>query len=60
VDLTGDMHVLYKQRVDNAQHLKPRAKEYRQSTMDATCAWRIPAHAAMGSSKSPLQCDRHL
>jgi len=31
----GDAVVLYKQRLDNAQHLKPRAKEYRQSTIDA-------------------------
>jgi hypothetical protein len=31
----GDAIVLYKQRLDNAQHLKPRAKEYRQSTIGA-------------------------
>jgi len=31
----GDAVVLYKQRLDNAQHLKPRAKEYRQSIIDA-------------------------
>jgi integrase len=31
----GDAVVMYKQRLDNAPHLKPRAKEYRQSTIDA-------------------------
>jgi hypothetical protein len=31
----GDAAALYKQRLENAQHLKPRAKEYRRSTIDA-------------------------
>jgi integrase len=31
----GDAVALYKTQLENAQHLKPRAKEYRQNTIDA-------------------------
>ncbi len=44
-------------RTDSEALAEAERKVRELSAGDQTCAWRITVHAALGSSKSPLQCD---